>query len=543
MSDKFSELKKAYKLVFALPRNEFLVATAFVLVIVCLIVAIRVGAVQSFLGAVITAAVPVLVSKIVDTRIITWRRAGGLYIVFLLLSLASLIVSGDAYPGTLSGALLGYLFLAVSSSPLKAILPLLSYIAVLGITATSIAAKLSALALGYMLATLGSLALIDHRVKKVSGASGLTLLKGFLRYILSGEKCPLEEAFARLSTERKLNLHVFSFEDPRNKPLGRVVVSEIHPGPFRDLGSSSLPSKVIAAHGNLPVVFLKAPSTHAENLAFSIDVSRLMGELMQLKGGSDYSEYARIGVAVKGRFRVITLSFSHTTLAFADPLVPMEDLPHNLCTVLAPQKVIVVDTHSMIAEGYGVLDRPAISLPEYSEILSAVTEALENPLEEGALRAAFERIDYSDGVSVASGGISCAVVAVGNVKVGVVSIDSNNVRADFKPVLLKALEKYVDVPIVASTDTHLLTGRITGVEYYPAGSILPDQLLTRCLQCVESAVERLEEARVKYSPLPFRSLYLRGDLMEEISRVTRGNVVIGIILVALAIAASALALL
>ncbi|MEM4638942.1 MAG: DUF2070 family protein [Thermofilum sp.] len=543
MSDKFGELKRAYKLVFALPRSEVLAAMILALTLLCFLAASAVDATRSFIGAAASAALTVLVGRVVDGAIITWRRAGGFYAVFLLSSLFFLLLSGSAYPGALLAALLGFLFLSATSGPLKAALPLFSFLAALSVLAGRVAAIFSIIALGYVLVVLGGLALIDYRVKKTTGVSGMALLRGFLRYILSGEKRSLEEALAGLSSERVLNLHLFDFENSEGDLIGRIIVSEIHPGPFRDLGSSGLPREVIAAHGSLPVLYLKAPSSHAENLAFSDEVSRLVRELMQTGRAEAHYNYARIGVAARGRFRVVVLSFDHVSLAFIDPLVPMEDLPHYLSRLLSLQGVVAVDTHSMISKDYSVLEKPTTNLQEYYEVFSALAEALEKPRGEGSLRAAFKRVDYSDGISVAPGGVSCAVLSVGSLRVGIVSIDSNNVQADFKPVLLKSLERHVSVPIVASTDTHLLTGRRTGVEYYPAGSTSPDRLLSTCLECIEEAAEKLEEAKVGYTVFPFKSLYTSGDLLEEISRVSRGNVLIGIGLITLAVAASALALL
>lgn len=540
MTDKFSELKQAYKLVFTLPRNEVLVLAILSLTVLSYVAASAVNATLSFLGAAVSTAVTVLVGRAVDGKIITWRRACGLYLVFLLSSALSLPLVGSAYPGALLTTLLGFLLLSAASDPVRAATLPFSCLVTLSIIAGRINFSLIAIVLGYVLTALGGLALIDYRVKKISRVSGLALLRGFLRYILSGEKHPLESVLAKLSSERVLNLHVFDFETSRGDPLGRVIVSEIHPGPFRDIGSSGLPSKVIAAHGSLPVLYLKAPSSHAENLTFSTEVDRLVGELDKLRSADTHQAIARIGVAARGKFRVAALSFSHVSLAFIDPLVPMEDLPHHLCKELSLQGVVAVDTHSMIARDYSVLEKLSVNLQEYYEMFSALVEALEDHVEEGQLLVSFKRINYSDGSSVAPGGVTCAVFSTGRSSIGLVSIDSNNVQADFKPTLMKSLEKYVSIPVIASTDTHLLTGRKTGVEYYPAGSVSPDRLLSACLECIEEAARNLEEARVSYSILPFKSLYMSGNLIEEISRVTRGNVLIGLGLIALAAAASAL---
>lgn len=540
MSYGFDELKRAYKLVFTLPQRKLLAVVILLLTSACLLLANATNSLDTFIKAAAVAAVTVLIAKAVDKAIVTWKRAGGLYAVFLASSLATLSFRGNVFSGVALECLLAFLLLATSSGFLRAALLPLSCMVLTGLATGGSSPGFPAAIAAYVLAVWIALKIIDRRVMKATGASGTALLRGFLRYILAGEKSNLEEVFSTISTERVLKLHIFDFESYDNSRLGRVVVSEIHPGPFRDLGSSSLPSEVILSHGDLPVLFLKAPSTHGENLAFSCKVRELVGKILELERPSAYSTRASLGLATRGKFRVVTLSFDHSTLVFIDPLVPMEDLPYSLSATLSNDKIVTVDTHSMIAESYDAISGQSINLAEHHDILAAISDAVSNPLEEGKFRAAFRREDYSDGVSVAPGGISCAVIEIGSVKLGLVSIDANNVSAEFKPLLLSKMQSYVDVPVVASTDTHLLTGRVAGVEYYPAGSVIPVQLLTACLKCIDQAVRELKEARVGYTPLPFKSWFLSENSLKEISRVTKGNMYIGISLIALATVLSAL---
>lgn len=536
----YSGFRSGYKYIFSLPRGRALALLIAAVNLLCLAVSLPLGAATSFARAAGAAVLLALACRLVEPRVITWRRAAGFYALFSTAAIPVIAATGEAYYAVLLMALLCFLFLSATTGPSKAPISLLSYLALTYAAAAPLFAKSLALIAAYSGASLAVLKVVDRRVRRSTGASGIKFLRGFLRYILSGERKELEECFAQISGERTLALHVLSFFDREERALGKIVVSEIHPGPMRDLGSSSLPSRIIRSC-NAPTLFLKAPSTHSENMACSAEVEEVARKVCSLVCETPGSSHARVGASTAEKFNVFTFDAGSAALAFIDPLVPMEDLPREVFEALRELGVIAVDAHSMIDKEYISLDSAETYSREISNLYESIRDALENPLCEGPFRAGFHRIDYSDGKSVAPGGISCAVLEVGGLKLAVVSVDGNNMAADFKPILLYRLKGIGVLPVVATTDTHLYTGAISGVDYYTVGSFDRELLLELCSKCVEEASKKAREAVLRYACYTHKSRYLEASALKHLSAVTRSNVRDGVALVLLALLTTVLA--
>lgn len=533
MDEGYSGFRSGYRYIFSLPRGKMLALLATALNLLCAVISLPLGAASSFAKGAAAAALLVLASKLVEPRVITWKRAAGFYALFSLAAIPALAATGEAFYAVLFMDLLCFLFLAATSSPARASTLLILYTALAYFIAPQLFSKSLLSVTAYLAVSLAVLAVIDRRVKRSVDISGLKILRGFLRYILSGEREELEECFTRMSKERSLGLHVVNFLDTEGRVLGKLVVSEIHPGPMRDLGSSSLPSKVVNSC-SAPTLFLKAPSTHSENLASSSEVERIAREVCSIPCG-DSSSYAKVGAGTAGKFDVVVIDAGRIALAFIDPLVPMEDLPREVFETLREAGVIAVDTHSMIGEEYLLLDSAETYSHEISSLYESIRDALEKPIAEGPIRAGFHRVNYSDGRSVAPGGISCAVLEVGGLRLAVVSVDGNNMAADFKPVLLSRLKAIGVLPVVATTDSHLYTGAISGVDYYTVGSFDRELLLELCSKCVEEALSNARGAALCYACYTIKSRYLDASALKRLSLVTRSNVRDGVALALLAL--------
>jgi len=534
VNEDYSGFKSGYRYIFSLPRGRVLALLIAALNLLCITASLRLGAALDFARSAAAVALLVLACKLTEPRVVTWKRAAGFYALFSLAAIPALVVTGEAFYAVLLTDLLCFLFLATISSPARASTLLLLYIVLAYAITPQFFTKFLVLIAAYLAVSITVLAAIDRRVRKSIGISGFKLLRGFLRYILSGERVELEECFTQMSRERSLGLHVLNFLDAESRVLGKLVISEIHPGPMRDLGSSTLPSKVVNGCG-VPTLFLKTPSTHSENLASSAEVEEVTRELCSLTCRDPCSSYARVGARASGKFSVITLDAGCVTLAFIDPLVPMEDLPREVFEALRENGIVAVDTHSMISREYISLDSAEMYSLEISNLYESIRDALEKPVAEGFIKAGFHRIDYSDGKSVAPGGISCAVLKVGGLKLAVVSVDGNNMAADFKPAFLSKLKSMGVLPIVATTDSHLYTGAIGGVDYYTVGSFDRELLMKLCSKCVEEALKNSENAALCYTYYAHKSKYLDASALKRLSLVTRSNVRDGVTLVLLAL--------
>ncbi|NWF96271.1 MAG: DUF2070 family protein, partial [Candidatus Thorarchaeota archaeon] len=134
---------------------------------------------------------------------------------------------------------------------------------------------------------------VNHIFRAVSrpferdlGISGPELLRSFGYDYLVGDPCPFEQLMSKIATVQDVPIEVVVIK--RGPTLAAVgVVLYVHPGPFRDLGSSALPSAVIRDIQNtfgVPAFVMHGTCTHHQNLTTSQDFDVVMAEIHRLIG-------------------------------------------------------------------------------------------------------------------------------------------------------------------------------------------------------------------------------------------------------------------
>src|SRR5438309_1961789 len=76
------------------------------------------------------------------------------------------------------------------------------------------------------------------------GSSPMGLFRSFLHHWLRKTPTALEERLLTLSTEGSIETKILSFSGEGSRPKASFVVSNFHPGPYRDMGSGGLPSEL-----------------------------------------------------------------------------------------------------------------------------------------------------------------------------------------------------------------------------------------------------------------------------------------------------------
>src|SRR5207245_11268346 len=89
---------------------------------------------------------------------------------------------------------------------------------------------------------------VIHRVevsgRSEIGSSPMGLFRSFLHHWLRKTPTALEERLLTLSTEGSIETKILSFSGEGSRPKASFVVSNFHPGPYRDMGSGGLPSEL-----------------------------------------------------------------------------------------------------------------------------------------------------------------------------------------------------------------------------------------------------------------------------------------------------------
>ena len=315
----------------------------------------------------------------------------------------------------------------------------------------------------------------------------------------------------------------------------------MHPGPLRTLGSSTLPQLVKQCSGT-PVIFLKAPVTHSENISTLESTQRLAKTICNTHVVPQ-SNFGRAGASSTDILEITIFGFEDLPqLAFLDPRVTMEDLPYRVSEFSFEEiNTVTVDTHSMIAPGFLRISNDQED--EIAKIITAIREASENKITEGKILAGFSSINYFDNITIGPAGITCAAMNVGGKRFLIISFDGNNMEPDFKARLLVSLGSLADTVIVTTTDTHIYTGLYQGRDYYPVGSVGPEEVLEKTLKCVQEALASVRETSVGYTVIPVRDKFMDGEKLSKISVATKKNTRDGLFLALLALVISALLLL
>lgn len=367
--------------------------------------------------------------------------------------------------------------------------------------------------------------------KELLGYSGVVLFKAFLEALMSDKNELMEQLLKPLATQGDVEVRSIYFKSAQQS--GVIVAPLIHPGPFKDLGSSKLPTRIATfflSKNILPIVF-HTPTTHEKDLILIKDCDRVIQMLQELEIKPERSFSKPIIVKRKGSITVDCQVFDGIPLVVITRApIPTEDLPdciNALCMEKIQEKGysdgVVVDAHNVMEPTYSEL-----SSDDKKNIVEALGEALEetNNADGGPLIAGFSNVrleNYSLKDGVGNTGIMVLVTEVEGKKAAYVSIDANNMVVGLRESIQEALKKIgYEYSEVTTTDTHIVTGLSAGEGYFPLGKTIPENvLIEKILKGVNEADSRKAECSVKFSKRKLEGVYLLGNKgLENLWKVT-----------------------
>jgi len=320
---------------------------------------------------------------------------------------------------------------------------------------------------------------------------------------MEGLNGPLEEFFERLGSERSVKVSLLAFKAGR-RVKAVMAVPAVHPGPFRNVGSSPLPGLIGAALEERLGCVASVPhglSGHELDLASQLQNRRVVEAVLRSAdfsaskpGATPLHRAAGEGVEascqVFGNCALITLTAAPRT---------MEDLPQELdaaITVEAERRglsAVLVDAHNSIDGRFkagGLVEsfrRAAVLGLERTAGLRLL------PFEAGAVRVVPGEFGVREGLG--PGGISVLLVRVGGQKAAYVTVDGNNMVAGLREKILQSLrEAGIAEGEVLTTDSHEVAGLVvTGRGYHPVGEAIDqDALVGHIRRAAEAAEADLE---------------------------------------------------
>ncbi|WEU40976.1 MAG: DUF2070 family protein [Candidatus Odinarchaeum yellowstonii] len=585
MSDEVkTEVEKApsfYSILFQFPSFKKLILIGFTSsVILCVIAELIAPSFNPLmdlyygvLDGIIIFFIPALISALIsffilkkDTHMLNLRRLiaistietfiwGGLYItgaiIYLFTVNSALLVYSFCFGGALVLTLRLLVFLSISFSKwwINLLLSLLRTILSMGIALILLITPLSSFLLNSSIWIPGIITasfimgasvymykyIVDSKLKKRVGVKSTAFLKAFMASWLEDDNRHLETLFDSLGETRDIEIGLLVFKDVEGKKTS-FIIPQIHPGPFRSVGSSNLPWQLSAKLEGLLVdaaLVFHGPSTHASNLVKSETVNMLVDVLKERIGVCPnqfnlVSKFIRkqnrqfeVGCQFFGDLALVT-AFDKTDTEDITPIVV--DKLRDRLKVLGVNSIILIDAHNNKTPGSK--RQPISESDEVNRLLDVleivVKEAFAQPksgFKIGSNRLVFDRDLKANGIG--DSGIATTILESENQRMVYVLIDGNNMVAGLRDKIREVvLKEGYDECEVMTTDTHsvdgitLRTSNLVGLHY-------PEkELLKNILESVRMAEKNLKNAGGCYSIFKINDVRVAGPSVEDILKGT-----------------------
>jgi putative membrane protein len=369
---------------------------------------------------------------------------------------------------------------------------------------------------------------VGRQLKRSTSIDGRVFLRSFLTEWSAGVGEELEKAIDKNSVTRDLEVAALSFKNKKGKTKCILLIPSIHPGPFRGVGSSSLPSFLmqrLEKDFGCPVLCAHGPSTHGENLVRSSQCQDIYERTLDiLKRCHSYPSSGPIVRLSEDGMSVSCQIFGDYALlvSASSPSLPTDDISLEVgeSAVAAAQKSIkkafFIDSHSCIdPESDYVLPGSAISklLAKLSQrtVINA-SELDQRPFMVGASK--FRSTGMSRVEGMGEEGLSSLVIQVADRRYVYLLLDSNNLVVNLREQIVKGLKDagFDDVEVLTS-DTHTTSALRPGkMGYNPLGFLTPhDKIVKAAIQVTNSAVENLEHASVCIGSQLIKGLKVAGE--------------------------------
>ena len=370
---------------------------------------------------------------------------------------------------------------------------------------------------------------MDQVGKGILGIDSSVLFKAFLANWTEDLVAPLENFFEKLGNEEDVKVSLLTFRTGE-KIKAAIVVPALHPGPFKNLGSSLLPSLIQTSMQDKFDCVVSVPHGlvgHELDVSTQSENQRVIQNILGFVGSSSrYSEAtpmtrtesddAKASCQLFGDCAFLTLTTAPKTI---------EDLPPELDSLIVAEaeklglSVLAIDAHNSMG---GSFDRDSAVRSFSKASVDCVEKALKSKRSSFRVGAAtVVPQDFTVQQGMGPGGISVIVVEVGGQKAAYVTIDGNNMVSGLRDEILSALKELgIDDGEVLTTDTHSVCGMIRSARGYNLVGEAIDhlKLISYIKEATTQALGNLEPAEASWRTETIRDVKVIGE--QQITEMT-----------------------
>jgi putative membrane protein len=317
---------------------------------------------------------------------------------------------------------------------------------------------------------------------------------------------PFEELLEKLGEDEDVEVSFLKFDS--SKPKAAIIVPLVHPGPFKNIGSSLLPSmlkrefeKKFGCDACVPLGILG----HELDLASQAQNQKIIDHVINSAKFVASADKATPFVKVTDGFVTASCQVFGNTAFLSFTLAPKttEDLPQELGRIVREEAgkhgldcAIVVNAHNSIDDTVSMEESLGTLRAVASNCLKKAVSLPSKPFEVGV--ATVFPIEFSLKDGMGPGGITVIVVKVAEQKSAYVVIDGNNMISGLREEILSALTSVgFHESEVFTTDTHAVVAVVVGRRgYHPIGEVMDHETLISCIkEAAKAAVAKLESCK------------------------------------------------
>ena len=350
------------------------------------------------------------------------------------------------------------------------------------------------------------ISLLDRLGRKTSGISSMSIFKAFMLNWVAALNGPLEEFFEKLGEDEDVEVSLLKFDS--SKPKAAVIVPLVHPGPFKNIGSSLLPSmlkqefeKEYGCDACVPLGLLG----HELDAASQAQNHKIINHVLNSAKFHASVDKATPFVRVSEGFVTVSCQVFGKIAFLSFTLAPKttEDLPQELGSIVREEAEKQGFAHSIVVNAHNSLtDTVEIeaSLDTLREVASKCLKKAASlpsyPFEVGTATVYPKEFSLKDGMG--TGGITTIVIKVAEQKNAYVVIDGNNMVSGLREKILSALSSAgFQESEVFTTDTHAVSAVVLGRRgYHPVGEAMNQEaLISYIKEAALTAAGRLESCK------------------------------------------------
>ena len=302
------------------------------------------------------------------------------------------------------------------------------------------------------------------------------IIQAYLSSIKGKDLSEAEAVIENSSKPSNVSTSQLRFFSNDKKTDFRLVLPDVHPGPYHPVGGSNIPY-LIYKKMNSSAMIMHSVSDHSLNLPSQQQVENYLNSISESTVSQEGLTCTQPVVVQINKARAIGLLFDKNAILFLS-LSPhgMEDLPNYIRKEIEQfsknrsfERVMIVDAHNAMGKEISKVDSDDLLKAAKSCLDSLITKK-PYPLEFGYANSNELNLNTPD---LALGGIGILCLKINGEKYFLGWADSNNMENGVREVVVNHFTKNgYNLLEICTSDTHYAQTKVrTKIGYYPFGII------------------------------------------------------------------------